>query len=91
MINKDTIFKRNEEMISADLDGMTVMMSIDNGKYYGFDEIATVIWDSIDKPLKVEELVDKLTREFDVSKEACEKDVLEFLEELYEKKLVLIQ
>lgn len=90
MINKNTIIKKNEDMVSADLNGMIVMMSIDNGEYYGLNEVATVIWDRIEKSLSVEELVEELMEEFNVSQEQCEVDVIGFLEKLHEKNLIFI-
>jgi len=53
MINGQTIIKKVKDIVSSELDDMTVMMSIENGAYYGFDEISTVIWKLIDEPLKV--------------------------------------
>ncbi|AZV56469.1 lasso peptide biosynthesis PqqD family chaperone [Clostridium sp. AWRP] len=89
MINEQTMIKRVKDVVSAELDDMTVMMSIENGSYYGFNEISTVIWAFIEENIKVKDLVRKLTDEFDVSTEECEKDVIKFLNEL--KKLNLVE
>jgi DNA-directed RNA polymerase delta subunit len=67
------------------------MMSIDNGKYYGMNEIATAIWDNIEKPVSVEQLVRILTDQFDVSEEQCQTEVVAFLTELYKKNLIEIK
>jgi len=88
MINLKTTVKRVEDMVCADLNDMTVMMSIENGNYYGLDDIATVIWNIIEEPLKVGDLIDKLVQEFEISAEECEKDVISFLNELEEQNLL---
>lgn len=90
MITPNTIVSRKEEIVVAELDGKTVMMSLENGQYYGLDEIATSIWESISNPITVKELVAKLTSEYSITQEQCQKDVLEFLENIYNKQLVNI-
>ncbi len=89
-IDNNTILKRNPELISTDVDGEKVMMSIENGEYFGLDSVGSRIWELIENPIKVEVLVNLLIDEFDVSKEQCEVDTLEFLNELMEKKLLII-
>jgi len=85
-----TIIKRNPELVSTDVDGEKVMMSIENGEYFGLDSVGSRVWELIENPIRVEELVNLLIDEFDVSKEQCEDDTLEFLNELMAKKLLII-
>lgn len=89
-IKLHTTILRNPELISTDVDGEKVMMSIVNGEYFGLDSVGSRIWELIENPIKVETLVELLTDEFDVSKEQCEMDTLEFLNELMEKNLLFI-
>lgn len=89
-IEPKTIVKRNPEMVTNEVDGELVMMSIENGEYYGLDEIGSRIWELIETPLSVKELVTKLTEEFEVTEEECLADTLDFISELNEKNLVLV-
>lgn len=82
--------KRNPELVSTDVDGDKVMMSIESGEYFGLDPVGSRIWELIENPIKVEALIELLVDEFEVSKEQCEIDTLEFLDELLEKKLLLV-
>ncbi len=88
MINKNSIVQKNESIITAELDRKAVMMSIANGQYYGFNEIATDIWESLDGALTVSELVSRLTGKYDVSKERCEESVIAFLTKLNSENLI---
>lgn len=88
VIDKNTIVEKREDIVTADLDGNVVMMSVENGKYYGMDEIATAIWKNIEQPIRVEQLVHILMDEFDVSEEQCQKDVITFLTKLYNEILI---
>jgi hypothetical protein len=85
-----TIVKRNPEMVTSTIDSEIVMMSIDNGEYYGLDEIGSRIWELLEDPITVEKLASDLLVEFEVEEETCYADTLDFLNDLIEKKLVFI-
>lgn len=81
----------NQELLQSEIDGETIMMSIDNGKYYGLNTVASRIWEIIkDEPL-LSELIDKLVEEYDIEKKQCEIETQEFLFNLIENKLIKIE
>ena len=88
MITTDNYIKRNKEVFASEIDDEVVMMNVDTGKYYGMDTVGSRIWELIAEEIQVREVIAKLMEEYDVGEEQCEKDVLEFLNELYENKLV---
>ncbi len=90
-ITTNTIVSQIEEIVASDIDGETVMMSIENGKYYGLDDIGSRIWELIEKPAKVSELIDTLLERFDVDCDTCERDVLRFLNELNGEKILKVE
>ncbi|HEX3009587.1 MAG TPA: lasso peptide biosynthesis PqqD family chaperone [Bacteroidales bacterium] len=83
--------KRNPALVTSNIDGEIVMMSVENGEYYGLDEIGTRIWDLLENSLLVNELVDKLIEEFEVGKEDCTRDTLEFLNDLLSRNLLVVE
>jgi hypothetical protein len=89
-ITTDTIISRIEEIVASDIDGETVMMSIENGKYYGLDDIGSRIWELIEKPIRVSDLIDTLLGRYEVDRKTCERDVLKFLNELNEDEIVQV-
>jgi len=89
VIDKNAIIHKREDIVTAQLDGKAVMMSVENGKYYGMDEIATAIWENIEKPISVIQLVRILTEEFDVSEEQCQTNVIAFLTKLHDENLIV--
>jgi len=80
--------QRNTNMVTSNLDGEIVMMSVENGEYYGLDEIGTRIWQLIEHPIVIEKLITCLTNEFEVERQECEQDTLEFLEDLFSRNLI---
>jgi hypothetical protein len=87
-LNSSSKLKRNPDMVFSEMDGETVMMSIENSEYYGLDPVASRIWELLDQPATVEQLVEKLLEEYEVDHDTCLDDVLSFSQELMEKKIL---
>lgn len=66
------------------------MMSIDEGMYFGLDDIATRIWALMERPIRVDEIRDSLLDEYAVESATCTRDVLAFLHRLEERKLIQV-
>ena len=78
----DSQVARSDEVLTSEVDGEVVMMSIEEGTYSGLDAIVSKIWQLLDKPLKVSEICDIMMSRYDVKRDDCEKDVLTFLNDL---------
>ncbi len=87
-ISTESIIVQSPGNIISDMDGETVMMSIDNGKYYNLGVIGGYIWENIKTPISIKSLISKLTAEFNVEASECQKDVFAFLEQLLEEKII---
>jgi hypothetical protein len=87
-ISKQAVILQKQETIISDMDGDTVMMSIKNNKYYNLGSVGGIIWNKLLEPITIENLINDLTSEFEIEKENCEKQVLSFLESLYEENLI---
>ena len=79
---------RDSDIIATDMDGDTVMMSIEHGKYFGLTGIGGFLWDQLENPISVQELRENVLKEFDIDESTCEADVIEFVENLLESKIV---
>ena len=90
MITTDSYIKRNNEVFASEIDEEVVMMNVDTGRYYGMDTVGSRIWELIAEEIQVKDVIEKLMEEYDVSEEQCKSDVIEFLSELYENKLVQV-
>lgn len=81
----------NQELLQSEIDGETIMMSIDNGKYYGLNTVASRIWELLKSEPLFSEILDTLTAEYNVEREKCASDTQEFLNHLIENKLIKIE
>lgn len=88
-MDKNTVLSRKSGIMTADMDGATVMMDIETGKYYNLGEIGGRIWELLETPMPVNDLINALTEEYDVSVEQCQADTVPFLVSLTERSLLI--
>lgn len=81
-------YRRNPEILYADMNGETVMMEFSTAKYYNLGEIGGRIWEILEVPKTLGELATELMKEYDVDRERCESDLLPFLADLKVRKLI---
>jgi len=82
--------KRADDLVSCDLDGETALMSVENGKYYALDPIGSRIWVLLEQARTVADLCALLLQEFEVEPPQCQKDVLDFLQDLAQDNLIQV-
>ncbi len=82
---------RNERALTSPIEDELLMFDAEAGKYYGLNEVATAIWNHLEQEQTVARLIDRLTDEFDISTEECQKEVMAFLPRLIEKDLINIR
>ena len=66
------------------------MLNVENSEYYGMDKVASHIWELLEKQITFQELISRLTNEYEVSESECKEDTLAFLEQLKDKNLIEI-
>ena len=86
----ETIVERNHEIDATDLDGEKVMMDLDKGQYFMLNEVGGDIWELTEKPISVQNIMESLRKEYEVSAEECEHAVKEFLLHMHHANLVMI-
>ena len=82
-ITRDSVIVRSGDVVHTEMhDGEILMMSVENGEYYGLDEIGSEIWRMLEEPLLVTQICEELIVSFDVGPEECERDVIGLLQEM---------
>ena len=89
-INLNSTITRNEDLLSGMVDDEAVIMSINSGSYHFINETGRRIWELIEQPKTVAQICDILIEEFDVDRETCQKDVLQYLKALRTRQVILI-
>jgi hypothetical protein len=85
-----SVVKSSNNLISAPIDDEIVILSIENGAYFGLDEIGAEIWRRLESPIRVDVLCDSLTTKYDADRLTIERDVLALLQSLVAEGLVSV-
>jgi Coenzyme PQQ synthesis protein D (PqqD) len=89
-LNLNCAVHRDPDVIAAEADRDIVMVSIANGLYYGVSDVAREIWEAIEQPKKISDLVDDLMGTFNIDRAQCEQETLSFLEDLRSEGLLQV-
>jgi hypothetical protein len=76
------------EQVSCDLGGESVILGLTAGVYYGINSMGTFIWNLIKEPIKINEIRDRILKEFEVESDQFERDLVELLEALLANGLI---
>src|SRR6476620_3430264 len=76
MLTLNSIIQRNPEVIAAEADQDLIMVSIATGSYYGLSDVARHIWEAIERPKRISDLVDDLTASYQIDLSSCQKQTL---------------
>jgi hypothetical protein len=90
-IMPDTILQRKPDMLFNEIDGEVVMLSIENSEYYGMDKVGSRIWQLLENPMQLKELVARLMDEYDVDEEKCRIETVAFIKKMAEKRLLILE
>ncbi len=91
MLTLNSIIQRDPEVIAAEADQDLIMVSIATGYYYGLSDVAREIWDAIERPQRVSDVINNLTANYQVDTQSCEEQTLSFLEALLAEDLVRVK
>ncbi len=86
----NSIVRRKDEIISGDVDGETVMMSIERGHYHSLNLTGNRIWEILETPCTVSRIIERLKDEFDAKPEVITEEVYRFLDQLLERDIIQI-
>jgi len=80
---------RSDDILHAPLGAEeAVMMSVDAGRYFGLNAVASRVWELLESPKTVRELCARLCEEFVVEATTCETELLRFTGELIDNGIV---
>ena len=65
-----------------------VLLDTQSGTYFGLNAVGSRIWELASEPYRIQDVVTVLLDEFAVSKEQLERDVLHFVNSLFQKSLI---
>ncbi len=83
-MDKNEKISIKKQLNVTDLSGEKVMIDFESGKYFMIKGVGNDIWDLLSNDITPQQIIDKLLEEYDVEKEVCEKEVMDFLGKMRE-------
>jgi len=74
--------------LSTSLAGEVVILDVEGGTYFGLDGVGARVWELLQAPRPVADIVDRLAPEYDVARDTLAADVHELLEDLAGRGLI---
>lgn len=88
MITEDVIIAAAKGIETADLEGEAVLLDINTGLYYGLSRVGARIMTMLKEPVRVSSIVETLLQEYDVDVHQLRSDIIGFLLEMEDRKLI---
>jgi hypothetical protein len=83
-----TIVSRSPSVLTAEVGGEIVMMSIERSHYFGLDQIGSDIWKRIEPPCSFAALIDGLAADYEADRATITTDVKTLLVHIVERDIV---
>jgi len=90
-LRRDQFVVRSPDALMAEVDGETVLMSVEKGSYFGLAETAREIWARLEARVAIGDLCDQLVAHYDGDPLSIETDTIGFLGRLAEVGLVVVE
>lgn len=84
----DSTIVRSSDQVSTDLGGEAVILGLRSQEYFGLEDVGVRIWNIIQEPKTVKDILDTLLNDYDVEPKRCERDLLAVLQEMADEGLI---
>lgn len=87
-IDATTTLQRNEHILCSPVGEEMLMLGVEQGGYFVLSPVTARIWEMLESPKRVSDLVAVLEQEYDVAPEVCRTEVIDVLQGLANQGLV---
>lgn len=88
MINYDAMFIISEDIVISEINNESVILNLNTGIYFQTNELGSFIVSLLNEFHSLRTIEEKIAQSFDVTRDKCRNDILKFIENLNEKKLL---
>jgi len=85
-----TVFCREKEKLSTELDGETIILDMESGNYNQLNQVGSTIWNMLAQPVTFEAILEGVLSKYDTTEEQCKEEILSFLKDLADNNLIKI-
>lgn len=88
MFDTTTIMQRSGRQVACTLNGEVALLDLDKGLYFGLQGVGAHVWEALQEPRSIDEIISTVLSDFDVTAETCRVDVLKFVASLVDAGVV---
>ena len=87
---RESIFNIEENVFFTELDNEVCLFSSLRAEYLNLNSTASHVWKLIEKKFNFKEIIDDLTRSYDISQEKCTTEVNDLIKDLIKKEIITL-
>jgi coenzyme PQQ synthesis protein D (PqqD) len=91
VISDTTTLVAARDVMTADFAADVVLLNLQDGVYYGVEEVGARVWSLVQAPIALRAILDAIAVEFDVDHDRCARDVRAFVQQLVDRGLVAVR
>jgi hypothetical protein len=91
MIDESSVVVAADHQTSTEVDGEKIILDLEGSIYFGLNPTGARIWEAIQEPTPIGEVVTRIADEYDVDSEQCLEDVIALIRDLEENGLVEVK
>jgi Coenzyme PQQ synthesis protein D (PqqD) len=84
-------FRVNADVLSQQLNGESVLLNLTTEKYFGLDEIGSLVWAYVRDGNTLEQMIGNLSVEYQVDELELRNDVVTLLHSFLEERLIALE
>lgn len=90
LLNPNSRIKVSEDQVSSYVAGEAVILNLKTGTYHSLNPVGARIWQLIQEPQMMRDIINTIVTEYDVELSVCERDLQELLTQLESAQLIEI-
>lgn len=87
-VDSTSVVVARKDALGAEVRNEFVLLDPISGKYFSLNSVGGFVWQQLQQPLTVEQLVERVCKRYEVNSELAERDVLALLGQLSESNLI---
>lgn len=73
------MYQRSPQALFSTIGSDVVALHVERGQAYGMQDVTATVWTMLEEPTTLEAMCDRLTGEYDVERDQCEREVGELI------------
>lgn len=90
MFSANARINKRTDQLTSEIDGKVILLEVESGQYFSFDDISTDIWNRLDTTPLLANLCNDLAKDYDADLETIQMDVYKLISMLAKNNLIEI-